>query len=211
MALSDDDRRLLPCGPRAWLLELDEGDVLGVAAAVRAGAHPAVVEVVPGAQTVLVTLGDTDALEPLGAWLRTVTPSDIVDRTGTATIELAVTYDGEDLDDVAAAADLSTDEVVERHTAPIYTCAFCGFAPGFSYLTGLDPLLHLPRRPTPRTRIPAGAVAIAAGYSAVYPSPSPGGWQLIGRTDAPMWRADRDPPALIVPGGTVRFVDVRRC
>ena len=89
-------------------------------------------------------------------------------------------YDGEDLADVAAACGMSTDEVVRRHVAGRYTCAFCGFAPGFAYLTGLDPALHLPRRPTPRTRVPAGAVAIAAEYTAVYPSPSPGGWHLLG-------------------------------
>jgi KipI family sensor histidine kinase inhibitor len=85
-------------------------------------------------------------------------------------------------------------------------CAFVGFAPGFAYLTGLHPSLHLPRRATPRTRVPAGAVAIAAGYSAVYPSASPGGWHLIGHTDATMWDAGRDPPAAIGPGASVHFV-----
>ncbi len=101
---------------------------------------------------------------------------------------------------------MSRQEVVERHTAPTYRCAFCGFAPGFAYLTGLDPALHLPRRPTPRTRVPAGSVAIAAEYAAVYPSASPGGWHLIGHTDATMWDATRDEPALVRPGTLVRFV-----
>jgi KipI family sensor histidine kinase inhibitor len=98
------------------------------------------------------------------------------------------------------------DDVIERHQAPTYACAFCGFAPGFAYLTGLDAALHLPRRPTPRTRVPAGSVAIAAEYSAVYPSVSPGGWHLIGRTDATLWDVERPLPAAIVPGTRVRFV-----
>jgi KipI family sensor histidine kinase inhibitor len=121
-------------------------------------------------------------------------------------VEIPVVYDGEDLAEVAAACGTSTDEVVRRHLAGRYECAFCGFAPGFAYLTGLDPGLQLPRRATPRTRVPAGAVAIAAEYTAVYPSPSPGGWHLLGRTDAVLWDVSRPEPASIRPGTTVRFV-----
>ena len=95
---------------------------------------------------------------------------------------------------------------MSRHSDATYRAAFCGFAPGFAYLTGLDPALQLPRRATPRTRVPAGSVAIAAGYSAVYPTTSPGGWHLVGHTDAVLFDADRDPPALIAPGTTVHFV-----
>lgn len=98
---------------------------------------------------------------------------------------------------------------MERHAAGTYRAAFCGFAPGFAYLTGLDPSLHLPRRDTPRTRVPAGSIAIAAEYTAVYPSASPGGWHLIGRTDATLFDPQRQPPALIVPGTAVHFVPVQ--
>jgi len=101
-------------------------------------------------------------------------------------------------------------EVVDLHTSATYRCAFCGFAPGFGYLTGLDPSLHLARRATPRSRVPSGSVAIAAGYSAVYPTASPGGWHLLGRTHVELWRSDRDVPALITPGAFVRFVPARR-
>ncbi len=127
------------------------------------------------------------------------------------TVEVPVCYDGPDLDEVAAVTASTTAEVIARHQAPSYTSAFCGFSPGFAYLTGLDPSLHLPRRDEPRTTVPAGSVAIAAGYTAVYPRSSPGGWWLLGRTDLDVWdleRAtlDRAGPALLAPGTDVRFV-----
>ena len=198
--------RLLPSGPRAWLVELAAADVVGFAEAVRRRADPTVVDVVPAARTVLVEVADRDSLGRVGEWLRTVVPDGVPDAGAMPTVEIAVRYDGEDLADVAAACGMSTHEVAERHTAPTYQCAFCGFAPGFAYLTGLDPALHLPRRPTPRTRVPAGSVAIAAEYSAVYPSVSPGGWHLLGHTDAAMWDTTRVEPALVRPGTLVRFV-----
>jgi KipI family sensor histidine kinase inhibitor len=139
-------------------------------------------------------------------WLAGLAPAATVLGDAGDDVELTVDYDGADLDDVAAATGLTTGEVVELHASGRYTCAFCGFAPGFGYLTGLDERLHLPRRASPRTAVRAGAVAIAAGYSAVYPSPSPGGWHLIGRTDARMWDHRRAHPALLRPGTTVRFV-----
>lgn len=126
------------------------------------------------------------------------------------TVEIPVTYDGPDLDDVAAATGLSPAEVVRRHSSPTYTAAFAGFAPGFVYLEGLDPVLQLPRRADPRTRVPPGAVAIAAGYTAVYPRESPGGWHLLGRTDAVLFDVAAEPPALIQPGDRVRFVPGER-
>jgi KipI family sensor histidine kinase inhibitor len=107
--------------------------------------------------------------------------------------------------DVARQLGLGVDEVIDRHIAAEYTVAFCGFSPGFGYLSGLDPALHLERRATPRTRVPRGAVAIAAGYSAVYPSASPGGWHLIGSTTTMLWDERADPPAALVPGRRVRF------
>ena len=121
-------------------------------------------------------------------------------------IEIPVRYDGEDLAFVAEACSLSEEEVIQRHLGTTYVAAFCGFAPGFAYLSGLDSSLQLPRRNTPRTRVPAGAVAIAATYSAVYPQESPGGWHLIGSTSRELWDVARQPPALIEPGRQVRFI-----
>jgi KipI family sensor histidine kinase inhibitor len=120
-------------------------------------------------------------------------------------VVIPVRYDGADLAAVAAATGLTVGEVVAAHCGATYRVAFCGFAPGFGYLTGLPERLHVPRRSTPRTRVPAGAVAIAAGYAAVYPRPSPGGWHLLGSTDLVLFDPDRQPPALLAPGNVVRF------
>lgn len=193
--------RLLPYGPRAVLAELDTLDeVMATAAAWRAAGIPGVVDVVPAARTVLVVHDgrlDTAAL---------VAPPAASPPSDGPLVEVEVDYDGADLDDVAAATGLTTAEVVAAHAGAEYRVAFCGFMPGFSYLVGLDPRLVLPRRATPRTRVPAGAVAIAAGFSAVYPRESPGGWHLLGTTDRRMWDDGRDPPALLPPGTRVRFV-----
>jgi KipI family sensor histidine kinase inhibitor len=195
--------RLLPYGPGGWLVEVDSADVAGYAAAIRRIGHPAVREVVPAARTVLV------CVEPPGGDSVAALVRELVPEPSSADkreeVVLPVVYDGEDLGDVAAACRMSAADVVARHTASTYLCAFCGFAPGFAYLTGLDPALHLPRRATPRTRVPAGSVAIAAEYTAVYPSESPGGWHLIGRTNALMWDLSRPEPATVPPGTTVRF------
>lgn len=195
--------RLLPCGRRAVLVELD--DVLGFQAALSRLGPAGVEELVPAARTLLVRFDPavTDA-DRLGAVLREVSPVDSA-VAATAEVVVPVVYDGEDLADVAASAGISVDSVIERHSTGTYVSAFCGFAPGFAYLSGLDPALHVSRRSTPRTRIPAGSVAIAGEYSAVYPSASPGGWQLLGRTDAPVWDVERDPPNLLPPGTRVRF------
>jgi KipI family sensor histidine kinase inhibitor len=200
--------RLLDYGPAALLVELDGGDdmVVAWAAAINDAGRDDVAEVVPAATTVLVTLAEGADRSAVADWLRALDPPPLTTDREATTIEIAVTYDGEDVDDVAAACGLTGAEVVARHTAPTYRCAFCGFAPGFAYLTGLDPRLHLPRRSTPRTRVPAGSVAIAAGYSAVYPAVSPGGWHLLGHSDAVMFDPARDRPALVEPGDTVRFV-----
>jgi KipI family sensor histidine kinase inhibitor len=120
-------------------------------------------------------------------------------------VEIAVTYDGADLAEVARLTGLDEDGVVAAHTGTPWRIAFGGFAPGFMYLTGGDPRLQVPRRDEPRTTVPAGAVGLAGEYSGVYPRPSPGGWQLIGRTDTVLWDAERDPPALLTPGGIVTF------
>src|SRR5262249_3430279 len=120
-------------------------------------------------------------------------------------VELSVRYDGPDLRDTAELLGMSTEELIRRHAAAEYRVAFSGFAPGFGYLTGLPPALHVPRLPRPRTRVPAGAIGLAGEFCGVSPRGSPGGWRLLGRTDAVLWDADRDPAALLVPGTRVRF------
>lgn len=164
-----------------------------------------VVEVVPGARTVLVRCRDQHARIGIEAAIADYRPGTAPAQAGPL-VEVPVVYDGADLADVAATIGCPADEVIERHSGAVYTAAFCGFAPGFTYLTGLDPVLHLPRRPTPRARIPAGSVAIAADFTGVYPTASPGGWHLLGHTDAVLWDIARPQPALIAPGCRVRFV-----
>jgi len=131
---------------------------------------------------------------------------DAASNAGTPLV-IPVTYDGDDLDEVARITGRTRDELVAWHTGQVWTSAFCGFAPGFSYLTGSEPSLDVPRRPTARTAVPSGAVALAGEFSAVYPRSSPGGWQLIGRTDVAMWSLDHDPPALAPAGIRIRFVE----
>jgi KipI family sensor histidine kinase inhibitor len=194
-------------GTRGLLLSAGGVASVDIAAAVRAAAIAGIVDVVPAAETVLVTVGDASrvdavrgAVEALDVGARG-TPAEIADPE----VVLDVVYDGPDLADVAAAAGMSVDQVVAAHAGATYRCDFCGFAPGFAYLSGLDPRLVLPRRATPRTSVPAGSVAIAGPYAAVYPLTSPGGWHLLGHTDAVLWDLAADPPALIAPGTTVRF------
>jgi KipI family sensor histidine kinase inhibitor len=166
------------------------------------GELPGVVELVPAARTVLVEGDPLPDLVPLLADLQ------VREEPAGPEVEIPVAYDGPDLAEVAELAGIDQDEVVRRHAAAHYTVAFCGFAPGFGYLTGLPAELHLPRRTTPRTAVEAGSVGIAGEFAGVYPRRSPGGWQLLGRTDAVLWDADRDPPALLAPGTKVRF---RQC
>ncbi len=119
---------------------------------------------------------------------------------------IAVTYDGEDLDDIASITGLAPEEIVEAHTGTPWTVAFFGFAPGFAYLAGGDPRLRVSRRDKPRTKVPRGALGLAGEFSAVYPRSSPGGWQLLGHTDELMWDLDADPPSRLQPGDRVRFI-----
>jgi KipI family sensor histidine kinase inhibitor len=126
-------------------------------------------------------------------------------------IDIAVRYggaDGPDLDAVAAHAGLYPDEVVARHAAGDYRVAMLGFAPGFAYLLGLDPALHMPRRADPRIRVPAGSIAIGGAQTGIYPRDLPGGWQLIGRTDEVLFNVAHRPPNRLAPGDRVRFVPV---
>ncbi len=199
---------VLPFGDAALLVELDDLDeVLALAAAIEGDRPGGVVDVVPAARTVLVVTEPGTPLDPLVTWLTTLSfsTSSVTDAAGSAPVEIEVVYDGPDLAEVARLTGLDEHEVVEAHTGTPWRIAFGGFAPGFAYLTGGDARLTVPRRDEPRTTVPAGAVGLAGEYSGVYPRPSPGGWQLIGRTDAVLWDAERDPPAMLAPGGTVRF------
>jgi 5-oxoprolinase (ATP-hydrolysing) subunit B len=192
--------RVLPYGPRALLAEYETlDDVMAVAAALRVDRPDGVVEIVPAARTVLVVWDGDVRDEEVFTAERSRVHASPVERT------VRVRYDGADLADVAHACGLTVHEVVALHSGATYTAAFCGFMPGFAYLVGLPDALHLPRRSTPRTRVPTGSVAIASEYSAVYPSESPGGWHLLGTTDAVMWDEARREPALIPPGAVVRF------
>ena len=159
-------------------------------------------DMVAAARTVLFEgVRDVDALAAsLPSWRRTTAwaAGDLV--------EVPTTYDGEDLDDVARRWDMTRDEVVATHTGTEQVVAFCGFAPGFPYCTGLPERLAVPRLDSPRTRVPAGSVGLAGPFTGIYPTASPGGWRLVGRTDLVLWDADRDPPATLAPGTRVRFV-----
>lgn len=180
-------RMVRPYGPHARLIECDGEDPAAVSLAIRALAVPGVVDVVTGAHTVVVECLTSDAAATLDRRLGDLeTPAAATELTA-ARIEVPVRFDGADLSAVATAAGWSNEELIGRLTAIDLTVAFCGFSPGFAYLRGLPPALHLPRRSTPRPEVPAGSVAIAAGFAAVYPAPSPGGWHLLGRTDLAVW------------------------
>ena len=200
--------RLLPSGSTALLVELDElDDVLALYAALADEPPDGVVDVVPAARTVLlVTDPARTTLTAVADAVRRTTPRPGGQRTGDA-IELPVHYDGADLHELAEQLGLSSDELVQRHTGAEWTVAFCGFAPGFGYLTQPGAAWDVPRRATPRTKVPAGSVALAGEFSGVYPRESPGGWQLIGRTDVAVFDLAREPAALLRPGTRVRFVE----
>ncbi len=190
--------QLRPVGRGAVLVEVD-GSSEAVDLAAWARGRALARDVVPGASSVLLDgIVDRESLVGvLDAW----TPG--AARTGSE-VEVAVTYDGPDLDVVADQWACTVEEVVARHQATAFVSAFCGFAPGFAYLAGLDS--EVSRLETPRTRVPAGSVALAGTWCGVYPTASPGGWRIIGRTDATLWDVERDPPATLVPGTRVRFV-----
>jgi KipI family sensor histidine kinase inhibitor len=202
--------RFLPAGPRALLVEvagLDEVAALGAEVERRRaeGWSPELVDVVPGACTLLLDgIGDVAAaIREIGTW----SPPPVAAGEG-ETIEIRCVYDGPDLGAVAAAWGISPEAAAAHHSAILHTVAFSGFNPGFAYLAGLDTEHAVARRENPRTSVPAGSVAVAGLYTGVYPRDSPGGWQLIGRTDAALWDETREPPALLVPGHRVRFVDM---
>lgn len=198
--------RALPVGEHALLVEVASGEEAQALHAEllrrRSEGSLSVREIVPAARTVLLDgLDDPVRLASrIPAWDIPPLPA----RAGGA-IEIPVRYDGPDLADVAARWGVPEHEVATIHTAAEFRVAFCGFAPGFGYLTGLPSRYDVPRRATPRTSVPAGSVALAGPYTGVYPRSSPGGWQLIGTTDAVLWDHTRVPAALLAPGTRVRF------
>jgi len=194
-------------GERGLLVEVENLETVHrLHAALRELDPPGIVELVPAYRTVLIVAdpGEAEALDDLAARLPhlELPPAEAV---ADETVEIPVSYDGEDLPEVAGLTGLEPEEVVRRHTAPEYTVAFLGFSPGFPYLVGLDPALEVPRRDTPRTSIPAGSVGLAGNQTGIYPTASPGGWQLIGHTDVALFDPARDPPALLAPGTRLRF------
>ncbi|RAJ70345.1 KipI family sensor histidine kinase inhibitor [Streptomyces sp. Amel2xB2] len=200
---------MLPAGRHGLLVELPGAEAAEAfhAEVLRrraAGLLPGVTEIVPGARTVLLdglTRPRRLAAE-LAEW--EIPP---LRRGGGEVVEITVRYDGPDLADVAALWGVTREEVGQLHSATSFRVAFCGFAPGFGYLTGLPERYHVPRRSDPRTRVPAGSVGLAGPYTGVYPRSSPGGWQLIGTAvDAVLWDVEREPAALLAPGTPVRFV-----
>lgn len=202
--------RFLPVSLDTLLVELDDlAQTLALLASLQAEPISGVEELVPAARTLMVrfrpaAISQAALIERIGTRSLAAQAA----RSGTL-VEIPVDYSGEDLDEVAQLLGISRDELIRRHTGSEYTVAFTGFAPGFAYLSGGHPSLDVPRRATPRTRIPAGAVGLAGRFSGVYPQASPGGWQIIGVTDTPMWDLGREVPALLQPGFRVRFVDVK--
>lgn len=199
--------RVLPSGTGGLLLELDSlEEVLGRYAALTEADLP-VLDLVPAGRTILVVAERGTSLTDLAARLRSI-PAGEHRPEGAVTVEVPVVYDGEDLAEAAELLGLSgPDELRARHQEEEWTVAFCGFAPGFGYLTGSRFTWDVPRRATPRTKVPAGSVALAGEFTGVYPRESPGGWQLLGRSLVDAFDLHRDPPALLVPGAQVRFVE----
>jgi 5-oxoprolinase (ATP-hydrolysing) subunit B len=197
---------ILPYGESAYLVELPSlPDVVGYAAALRSAHLLGVVDIVPAARTVLVTFDPTlTSDDTVASDLAVIEYQPRLAGSGSL-VEIPVAYAGVDLADVAGLAGITVAEVIARHTEREYVVAFCGFAPGFAYCAGGDPALNVPRLATPRSRVPDGAVAVADEWTGVYPRSSPGGWRLLGQTDAPLWDPNRAPPALLAPGTRVKF------
>lgn len=209
-----DDAWLIHPGAAAAIVT--NARIHALAAQIRAAAPSWLCDLVP-AHASLGVFFDAASIDPdaVRAWLQAQCAVDIDLETPTTRtsrlVEIPVCYGGahgEDLDAAASELGMTAAELVDRHSAAIYTVAMIGFAPGFPYLTGLDPALALPRLATPRTRVPAGSVAIGGAQTGIYPRESPGGWRLLGRTPLALFDAQRDPPSLLSPGDRVRFVPI---
>ena len=200
--------RILDYGDRALLIECGStGEVLALAAALRDERLDGVVDIIPGARTVLVSVAVPRHRAPLRGLLADIAlpRPEVCVPVGDDEVVIDVVYDGADLAEVSDHLGMDVPDIVAAHTGTRWQVGFAGFAPGFAYLVGGDPRLAVPRRAEPRPRVPAGSVALAGEFSGVYPRESPGGWQLIGRTDAVLWDVARPSPALLTPGMWVRF------
>jgi KipI family sensor histidine kinase inhibitor len=188
------------------LVDLDSlNEVLELVEGLEATRPPGIVDIVPAARTIAVTIDPAVLpIESARSWVADARPLPVGELQH-ETIAIDVEYSGEDLDDVARFLDVTADEVIRMHTESVWRVAFCGFAPGFGYLVADHNRLVVPRRESPRTSVPAGSVALAGEFSGVYPRSGPGGWQLIGTTDAALFDTGRDPAALLRPGVEVRF------
>jgi KipI family sensor histidine kinase inhibitor len=211
--------RLLPYGDCAVLVEVDENvDLLRLCESVAGAAG--VVEAASAARTMLVEFDpartsierlESSLVQAAAAAIPTAPtpappiPTPPIPAEGAAVVDVDVRYDGADLAEVANELDMSVEELIRRHAAPTYVVAFCGFAPGFAYLAGLDQGLQVRRLAQPRASVPAGSIGIAGEFTGVYPRSSPGGWRLLGRTTANLWDSSRSAPALLAPGTAVRF------
>ncbi|WP_307031019.1 carboxyltransferase domain-containing protein [Arthrobacter globiformis] len=202
-------RAVRPVGTRTILAEVSgTQDVLALQAALLEAPFPGQQDVLAAAETVMVRAESPAAARRIGQALLELDLTAPAEQAG-GLVVIDTVYDGEDLAEVGKLTGLGADGVIAAHTDQVWTVAFAGFAPGFGYMVGQNQALEVPRRSSPRTAVPAGSVALAGNYSAVYPRKSPGGWQLIGRTGAKMWDLDRPEPALASPGHRVQFRAVR--
>jgi KipI family sensor histidine kinase inhibitor len=213
--------RIDPLADDAWLISVGQhpdssthANVQALARRIRAAAPAWLRDIVPAYTSVCVffdtAMIDSDAVHD---WLQFHAHNglDVSNAETSRVIEIPVCYGrafGEDFDTVAAELELTSDVFIARHSAPLYHVAMIGFAPGFPYLSGLDPALALPRLTTPRIRVPAGSVGIGGAQTGVYPRESPGGWRLIGRTPLRLFDPQRAAPSLLTPGDRVRFVAI---
>lgn len=196
-------------GTRSVLVELDDLDsVLALGALLESRPLPGQLDVLAAASTILIKADSWASARSIAAAVEGLELGAAPPNTGTL-VKIPVHYDGEDLAEVSRLTGMSIESVVNAHGSQVWRAAFGGFAPGFAYLLGENKMLEVPRRDSPRTTVPAGAVALAGDYSAVYPRSSPGGWQLIGHTDAVLWDLDRANPALIRPQDRVQFTASR--
>lgn len=209
--MPDPSRRYLPVGEAALLVELaDLGPALTLLDLLLAHPIPGTEELIPAARSVLIRFNPFEtSADDVRTHVAGLDLSQSTDRAGRE-VEISVSYTGPDLAELAELLGWTTEELIRHHQATDYKVAFCGFAPGFAYLSGSDPELIAPRRASPRKRIPAGSVALAGAFCGVYPTDSPGGWQLIGTTPLQMWDLARERPALLAPGDRVHFRSMTR-
>jgi len=203
----DDLMKTIRVGPASLLVEVEDAATASALYAEARRRDVDATDIVPAARTVLF-----DGVPDVSALVDQVESWDLehVEPAPGDVVEVPTTYDGEDLDEVARLWGMSPEQVVETHTSTEFVVAFCGFSPGFAYCTGLPEELSVPRLDSPRTKVPAGSVGLAGEFTGIYPTASPGGWQLIGRTDLALWDEDAEEPATLPPGTRLRFVAVGR-